>query len=619
MKWHQRPLRILIVSATVGAGDAGNARELARRLETGGHQVTVKDFLDAPRLRIGRAFTKGYEAELRHAPWAYEAVFRVWFWMPFVLAPLSRVVSFFTRRRISQWVREAAADVVVSTYPVGTQALGDMRRRALCRWPRRHGLAVPTINVVTDFGYHPFWSHPDIDLNLAVYPETAAEVARHTGRPSTVCAPLVGPGFAQAPARRAEQRARLGLSDQEVAVLVTSGSWGVGAVAETFEMVARQPGFVPVVACGRNDKLRRRLAGLAAQKHYRGLALGWTDDMPGLMAACDVMVENAGGLSSLEAMAAGLPLVSYHPIPGHGRNSARIMDAAGVSSWARSDAQLMERLEALGRPGPARTSQLRAAAALFSADAALAVTGAAAAGALPRPQLRPVARLVHATSSAVMAGALGWFGLTTGVGVAAAAGLGVAHPPPGTTGTVYLGVRLSGEELANPAVQAALRHVGATAVLSAAVAERDPADVRRLVDRGTDIVSGGIGLRPGTLGAPTAPWALAQSDTSSVQELSALAGQPVTALVPDRTVSAFDLVDASSQHVTMVVPNVVLPVAPTGPFPRQELGLPVLQAEQIYLVNGVGLLPNQLVTVLDDTSTALGQAQLASAPFSGLQ
>ena len=129
MRWQPRPLRVLIVSATVGGGDAGNARELARRLVRHGHEAEIRDFLEAPPVGIGKALSKGYEAELRHAPWAYEMAFRVWFWFPFLLPPMARFLSFFTRRRILRWVRRHA-DVVVSTYPVATQVLGDMRRRA---------------------------------------------------------------------------------------------------------------------------------------------------------------------------------------------------------------------------------------------------------------------------------------------------------------------------------------------------------------------------------------------------------------------------------------------------------------------------------------------------------
>ena len=625
MSWHgsTRPLRVLIVSATVGAGDAGNARELARRLGILGHQVELKDFLDATPFRMGKVLTRGYEAELRHAPWAYELAFRIWFWFPFLLGPLARLLSFGTRRGILRWVRQVRADVVVSTYPVATQVLGDMRCRAKTRsrlnMRKRAALRVPAVNVITDFGFHPFWAHRGIDLNLAVHPRTVQEVGRRTGQPSATCSPLVGPEFAAARARRARQRARLGLHKSELAILISSGSWGVGAVREAFELVATRPGLVPVVACGHNDGLRRQLEDLAKAKDYRVVVLGWTDDMAGVMAACDVLVENAGGLTSLEAMSAGLPLVSFRPIPGHGRNSAAAMSAAGVSCLAGGRDELLENLVLLGRPGLARYRQLSSAAELFSADAATAVSELAVSGEPPQPRLRPVARLARAASATALAGALAWVGLTTGVGVAAAAGAGVAHPPPGAGNVIYLGVRLSPQELASRTVQSALLELHSTAVVDANSAETDRKAVRALSAKDLDVESGGLGGAAGGRSMPSTPWALALSDTRSAEQLSYICDRTVGVLVPNRSISIFDLVDTSSAHLMMVIPDATLPIAPAGPFPRQVLAVPKLQAGQIYVVEGLKVTPQDLLDLLSNLRVQLSSDGLASAPFSRLQ
>ena len=619
MDAHAAKLRVLIVSATVGAGDVGNSRELARRLAENGHETVIHDFLTAPPFGIGQAMSKGYEAELRHAPWAYELAFRIWYWLPFLLVPLSHVLSFFTRRKILGWVRQTQADVVVCTYPIATQVVGDLRRRARRRWRRRSALHVPAVNFITDFGYHPFWGHKYVDLNLAVNPGTVAAAAKHTGRPSRSCGPLVGPEFASGDSRRDAQRARLGLEAGEVAALISSGSWGVGSVREALQSVARRPGVVPVVVCGRNTALQHQLERLVGEERYRAVVLGWTDDMPGLMAACDVLVENAGGLTSLEAMKARLPMVSFRPIPGHGRKSAAAMAAAGISRLAHTGEELADHLELLGRPGPARQAQLEAAADLFSGDAALAVAALGTLGAPRRPYLRPVVRVARAASSVGLAGAMAWCALTTGVDAAAAAGLGVAHPPPGATQAAYVGVRLDARELGDPTIQGQLVGLRASAVIEVRTAEAEQGALRSLVTRGVSVESGGFGFGHGRLEGAGAPWSLAQRDTVSVEELADLCGRPVGIFVPDRDLSAFDLVDASSKHVVMVVPNTTLPVPPSGPYPRQELALPPLQGGRIYVVEGERLTRDQLVTVLSDLRSELDRQGLVPAPLSALR
>ena len=60
-----------------------------------------------------------------------------------------------------------------------------------------------------------------------------------------------------------------------------------------------------------------------------GTVIGWTDEMPALMAAADGLVENAGGLTAMEAFAAGVPVVTFHPIAGHGKENAKTMATSG--------------------------------------------------------------------------------------------------------------------------------------------------------------------------------------------------------------------------------------------------------------------------------------------------
>ena len=150
------------------------------------------------------------------------------------------------------------------------------------------------------------------------------------------------------------------------------------------------------------------------------------------------------------------------------------------------------------------------------------------------------------------------------------------------------------------------------------------ADCRRqalktLAHRGVDLESGGLAGGPDASNEPTAPWTLARSDSRSVQVLSGIAGVPVNVLVPDRSISAFDLVDASAAHLLMVVPDATMPVPPSGPFPQEELGLPALQGDHIYLVNGLRVTPPELVELLSNLEVQLAGVGLSSAPLSDLQ
>jgi UDP-N-acetylglucosamine:LPS N-acetylglucosamine transferase len=121
---------------------------------------------------------------------------------------------------------------------------------------------------------------------------------------------------------------------------------------------------MPVVLCGRNDALRRRLQAAGA-----GVALGWRDDLPELMAASYALVDNAAGLTCREALAAGVPVISYRPIAGHGRDGARAMAEAGLSVYARDAAGLLAALDRLDA-GRERDRQIARGTALFASASA---------------------------------------------------------------------------------------------------------------------------------------------------------------------------------------------------------------------------------------------------------
>jgi UDP-N-acetylglucosamine:LPS N-acetylglucosamine transferase len=195
---------------------------------------------------------------------------------------------------------------------------------------------------MTDPSVHPLCVAEGIDLHLAPNDDATARIRDDFGLPAVTNAPIVDPRFVPARADDADAgRRRHGLPPAGRLAVVVAGSWGVGDVEATAADVAAASDAVPAVVCGRNDRLRDRLA-----RSGRVVALGWVDDMPSLLRAADVVVHNAGGLSSLEAMASGLPVISYRCLPGHGVANAAVLMRNGLSAWPRSRPELTATLHA---------------------------------------------------------------------------------------------------------------------------------------------------------------------------------------------------------------------------------------------------------------------------------
>ncbi|GGU96807.1 hypothetical protein GCM10010211_75190 [Streptomyces albospinus] len=166
---------------------------------------------------------------------------------------------------------------------------------------------------------------------------TATQGRARFGVPMQVGGPLASPDFAApvAAAARAKMHAELGVRNDQVLALVTSGSPGFD-VPDTARALSTARGMVPVAVCGHNRQLRRRCAALPGV-----VAFGWRTDMAVLAVAADVLVHNAGGMSLTEAVVASLPAVIYAPIAGQGRASAAVLADSGMAPWPQNPDELI--------------------------------------------------------------------------------------------------------------------------------------------------------------------------------------------------------------------------------------------------------------------------------------
>jgi len=155
----------------------------------------------------------------------------------------------------------------------------------------------------------------------------------------------------------------------ERCVLLMSGAWGLGPVAAAAEALANAGVHVLAVA-GRNRRLARRLAAAAARQP-RVHAFGFTDRVPDLMSAADLVITSSGDTCS-EARTVGRPLLLLDVVQGHGRDNLQheleLGDAMVTSAEARDVMRCA--LAALDRAKPAPAAPVRSAEGWESAFSA---------------------------------------------------------------------------------------------------------------------------------------------------------------------------------------------------------------------------------------------------------
>jgi UDP-N-acetylglucosamine:LPS N-acetylglucosamine transferase len=213
--------------------------------------------------------------------------------------------------RLRQEVDRFGADIVISVFATGAGAAAQLKR------VERPDLR--TVVVMTDSYAHRMWVHEGTDLFLVTSRLAAASVRRYRPRAavSVLHAPPVRPAFAAVP-DRAEARRALGVPAAAGCVLLMSGALGIGPLDAVATALAGA-GYTVLAVAGTNARLQRRLVA-AAGRHPSIIAFGFTDRVPELMAACDVVVTSSGD-TCREARVVGRGLVLLDVVPGHGREN----------------------------------------------------------------------------------------------------------------------------------------------------------------------------------------------------------------------------------------------------------------------------------------------------------
>jgi processive 1,2-diacylglycerol beta-glucosyltransferase len=213
------------------------------------------------------------------------------------------------------------ADLVLSVFATGASAAAKLKAEE----PGRR-----TVVLCTDVAVHRMWVWEGTDLFLVTSTAAEASVRRYLPRATVaVMPPPVRAEFYTPPSRELA-RNELGVAAEDFCVLVIDSGWGLGPVADSVAAMARAGIHVLAVA-GRCKELERRFRELSLASP-RITAFGFTDRVPELMAAADVVVALPGATTCSEARVVGRQLLLLDLMPGHGRDNLQHELELGAAS-----------------------------------------------------------------------------------------------------------------------------------------------------------------------------------------------------------------------------------------------------------------------------------------------
>ncbi|PYV17362.1 MAG: hypothetical protein DMG21_08555 [Acidobacteria bacterium] len=198
---------------------------------------------------------------------------------------------------------------------VGTCELAALMKR---EWGARFEL----VAIPTGLDADRPWAQPEVRLYIVAAEETARELEaagvsrkqiRTSGQP-------IDPAFGPI-ADRAQIRGKLGVKPDVPLLLMLFGGMGAGRPEVIARSLRQLEAPIEIVfIMGRNKNLEGRMRRLAdGRPNWR--VLGWVENMHDWMAAADLALSKPGASTVVEALASGLPMLAFDPLPGNERRA----------------------------------------------------------------------------------------------------------------------------------------------------------------------------------------------------------------------------------------------------------------------------------------------------------
>jgi 1,2-diacylglycerol 3-beta-galactosyltransferase len=350
--------RILILFSDTGGGHRAAARALTDALKQLDPtcDVTVADPLISQGPAVVRRLASLYSPMIQRSRAAWGAVYHSSNTKP-TFAAIRAVFGPGVRKVIIDLVAKHDPDVLLSVHPL----LNHIAHQAILKGGRPRAL----MTVITDLvDFHRGWTFSRADLVVAPT-ELARKVALRRRVPADRIKLLGLPVDLRfrpaAPGEKRALRRRYGLDEARFTVLVMGGAAGVGNLIKQVRVLAWEPHQWQVIAvCGRNEKLRSRLARVRFATAT--LVLGFVDNMPELMRASDVIVTKAGPGAIAEALATGVPVLVTGFLPGQESPNVNFVVEAGFGAFTPRENDLLDEVRVLAEGGPTWQEMSRKAA-----------------------------------------------------------------------------------------------------------------------------------------------------------------------------------------------------------------------------------------------------------------
>lgn len=325
--------KILYLFSDTGGGHRSAAAALIKTVEElKKNDPPVQEMVDVFAECSGflNILAKLYAPVIKYSPKMWGMLY-YWFNDIKKVQQMEKMARPFLEKELARLISKRKPDLIVSVHPL----LNHITIRSM-------GLAghvVPLITVVTDpVSLHRAWVCNEADRIIVATEEARLACIKYGADQSRV--QVIGlpidPKFIKSTRDKKILRRDMGLAQDLFTVLLMGGGEGGGNMKKIVKFIAREtPRIQMVVIAGRNQKLKRDLEKASPALPFPIKVYGFTNEVPDIMGASDLVITKAGPGSIAEALAKELPLIITSWLPGQEEGNVKYVVDSGVGVICR--------------------------------------------------------------------------------------------------------------------------------------------------------------------------------------------------------------------------------------------------------------------------------------------
>ncbi|MGE5472933.1 MAG: MGDG synthase family glycosyltransferase [Ignavibacteriales bacterium] len=319
-------MNILFLSVSAGGGHMKAAEALKAYVEESfeGSKTILLDTLKYINPIINKLVIGGYLSTVQITPKLYGRLYDL-AEAGENISEVSQIINRIISYKIKRLIRQFVPDVIVCTHPFTSQMVAKLKNQT--------NIHPKVVTILTDFIPHSFWLHDGVDAYIVAHPAMKYEMISKGIKEETIF-PLgipISKKFLE-PLNKSEARNNLGLANKTT-ILLMGGSLGFGDIKEVFTGLAESRRDLQlIVVAGQNKELYKKIRKYSNRVDKVIKVFGYTDKIPELMSASDLLVSKPGGMTISEALVKKLPMVLISPIPGQEEKNARYLLNGGAAA-----------------------------------------------------------------------------------------------------------------------------------------------------------------------------------------------------------------------------------------------------------------------------------------------